>query len=134
MKVKLFSKPLTDIFSNLPVRACYLYGSQAKNQKREDSDYDLAVFVSNKKLIDYRILLSKINSSFLDTDKLHLTVVDLNSSSPFLLYQIIKGGQLLFEKKSGDHVELESYIMRLFFDDQYRNAIYYQRLKNSYAG
>lgn len=133
MKVKLFTKPLTDIFKNLPVKACYLYGSQAKNQERGESDYDLAVFVEDKNKINYRGLLSIINANFSSPEKLHLTLVDLNSSSPLLLYQIIKNGQLLFEKQYGNHVELESYIMRLFFDDQYRNQVYYQKLKNSYA-
>ena len=133
MKVKLFSKPLTDIFSNLPVRACYLYGSQAKNQEREDSDYDLAVFVENKNKVNYRDFLSILNANFFNPEKLHLILVDLNSSSPLLLYQIVKNGQLFFENHRGGHVELESYIMRLFFDDQYRNQIYYQKLKKSYA-
>lgn len=133
MRVKLFSKPLTDVFSNLPVRACYLYGSQAKNQGTVESDYDLAIFVEDKSKMNYRSLLSTINANFSNPEKLHLTLVDLNSSSPLLLYQIIKNGQLLFENHYGNHVELESYIMRLFFDDQYRNQVYYQKLKNSYA-
>lgn len=133
MKVKLFFKPLTDVFSNLPVKACYLFGSQAKNQERKESDYDLAVFVEDRNVINYRDLLATINDNFSNPEKLHITLVDLNSSSPLLLYQIIKNGQLLFEKQYGNHIGLESYIMRLFFDDQYRNQVYYQKLKNSYA-
>ncbi|MBI5122661.1 nucleotidyltransferase domain-containing protein [Candidatus Roizmanbacteria bacterium] len=133
MKAKLFTKPLSNIFKNLPVRACYLYGSRAKNKERTDSDYDLAVFVEDKNKINYRDMLSIINANFSNPDKLHLTLVDLNSSSPLLLYQIIKNGQLLFEKQYGSHVNMESYVMRLFFDDQYRNKVYYQKLKKSYA-
>lgn len=133
MKVKLFSQPLTNIFEDLPVRACYLYGSQAGEINNKKSDYDLAVFVEDKNKINYRNLLSKIGLIFFNPEKLHLTIVDLNSSSPFFLYQIVKNGKLLYEKQSRDHVLLESFIMRLYFDDQYRNAIYYQKLKDTYA-
>lgn len=133
MKIKLFSQPLTNIFEDLPVRACYLYGSQAGEINNKKSDYDLAVFVEDKNKINYRNLLSKIGLIFFNPEKLHLTIVDLNSSSPFFLYQIVKNGKLLYEKQSRDHVLLESFIMRLYFDDQYRNAIYYQKLKDTYA-
>lgn len=133
MKIKLFSQPLTNIFEDLPIKACYLYGSQTEEQVNEESDYDLAVFVEDKEKLNYRNLLSKINTNFFNPEKLHLTVVDLNFSSPFFLYQIIKKGQLLYEKQSGDHIRIESFIMRLYFDDQYRNAIYYQKLKDTYA-
>lgn len=133
MKIKLFSQPLIDVFKDLPVKACYLYGSQTGVNKNEESDYDIAVFVDDKSRIDYRKLLSKIGTNFLSVEKLHLTIVDLNSSSPFFLYQIIKNGKLLYEKRSRSHVLLESFVMRLYFDDQYRNSIYYQRLKDSYA-
>jgi len=133
MKIKLFSQPLINIFSSLPVRACYLYGSQTGKNKNEESDYDVAVFVDDKSKFDYREFLTKIGANFFDIEKLHLTLVDLNSSSPFFLYQIIKNGRLLYEKQPKDHVLLESFIMRLYFDDQYRNSIYYQKLKDSYA-
>jgi len=133
MKIKLFSQPLISIFKGLPVRACYLYGSQTGENANKESDYDLAVFVDDKKKINYRNLLSKIGLIFFNPEKLHLTIVDLNSSSPFFLYQIIKNGKLLYEKHSKDRILFESFIMRLYFDDQYRNAIYYQKLKDTYA-
>ena len=133
MKIKLFSQPLSNIFENLPIKACYLYGSQTGKNTNEESDYDVAVFVDDKSRVDHRDLLSKIGTIFFNIEKLHLTIVDLNSSSPFFLYQIIKNGKLLYEKQSRDHILLESFIMRLYFDDQYRNNIYYQKLKNTYA-
>ena len=133
MKIKLFSQPLIDVFENLPVKACYLYGSQMGKSTNEKSDYDIAVFVDDKSKINYKNLLSKVGPIFFNPEKLHLTIVDLNSSSPFFLYQIIKKGQLLYERQSGDRILFESFIMRLYFDDQYRNAIYYQKLKDTYA-
>ena len=134
MKIKLFSQPLRTIFADLPVKACYLYGSQTGDFTHIKSDFDLAVFVNDKNRINYRQLLAKIGASFLYTEKLHLILVDPTSSSPLLLFQIIKKGQLLYERQSGDHIRLESFIMRLYFDDQYRNSLYYQKLKDSYAG
>ena len=133
MKIKLFSQPLINIFSSLPVISCYLYGSQTGKNANEESDYDIAVFVDDKSKADYRDFLSKIGTNFFNIEKLHLTIVDLNSSSPFFLYKIIKNGKLLYEKRLRDHVILESFVMRLYFDDQYRNSIYYKKLKDSYV-
>lgn len=123
----------TKIFNNLPVRAIYLYGSYAEKKTNEKSDIDIALIVEDKNNINIRDILRKINRSFKYPEKLHLTIVDLNSSSPLLLYQIIKKGQLIYEKQLNDHIFLESYIMRHYFDDQYRQEIYYQRLKKNYA-
>lgn len=120
-------------FSDLPVKACYLYGSYAEKTANEQSDYDLAVFAEDKSNINVRDLLKKINMGFKYPEKLHLSLVNLNSSSPLYLYQIIKKGQLVYEKSLNEHVSLESYIMRLYFDDQQRQEIYYQRLKDSYV-
>lgn len=133
MKIKLFSQPLTNVFKDLPIKACYLYGSQTGEYVTKESDYDLAVFFEDKSKIDYRNLLLKISNHFVNPEKLHLIIVDLDSSSPFFLYQIIKKGKLIYEKQSGNHILLESFIMRLYFDDQYRNAMYYQKLKDIYV-
>lgn len=133
MKIKLFLQPLKTIFADLPVRACYLYGSQTEEHANMKSDFDLAVIVGDKDKIDYRNLLSKAGASFFNAEKLHLTVVNLTSSSPLLLFQIIKKGRLLYEKQQSEHIRLESLIMRLYFDDQYRNAVYYQKLKDHYV-
>ena len=130
----MFSQPLKSVFANLPVRACYLYGSQTEGGAGPKSDYDLAVIVEDKNKIYYRELLAKIGESFLQTEKLHPTIVDLATSSPLLLFQIIKKGRLLYERQPGDHIRLESVIMRLYFDDQYRSSIYYQKLKDNYGG
>jgi len=129
----IFLKPPSKIFKPLPILVVYLYGSQIIGTKNKESDYDLAILVKNKNEIQYRNLLSKLIAIFKYPEKLHLNIVDLNQTSPLLLYQIIKKGQLIYEKKPGIHISIESLILRLYFDDQYRNAIYYQKLKNKYA-
>jgi len=134
MTLDLFLKPPLKIFNPLPILAVYLYGSQINgNNKNKESDYDLAVFIENKNQINYRQLLSKIIKDFKHPEKLHLNFVDLIQSSPLYLYQIIKKGRLIYEKNPGLHIQIESLILRLYFDDQYRNAIYYQKLKNKYT-
>jgi len=134
MTLDLFLKPISKIFNPLPILTVYLYGSQiTTGNKNKESDYDLAIFVENKNQVDYRNFLSKILENFKYPEKLHLTFVDLTQSSPLHLYQIIKNGQLIYEKNPGIHIQIESLILRLYFDDQYRNSIYYQKLKNKYA-
>ena len=133
MTLDLFLKPTSKIFHSLPILAVYLYGSQITGNKNKDSDYDLAIFVENKNQVNYRDFLSKIIEDFRYPEKLHLNFVDLTQSSPLHLYQIIKNGRLIYERNPGLHIQIESLILQLYFDDQYRNAIYYQKLKNKYA-
>lgn len=59
--------------------------------------------------------------------------VDLENTSPIFLYQIIKNSSLIYEYKNNYRTSLESMIMRLYFDDQYRNNVYFNFLKQKYA-
>lgn len=133
MKIRLFLKPVEDVFKNLPVKACYLYGSQTGKYTDEKSDYDLAVFVEDKNKLSYRDLLSKIGANFINQEKLHLTVVDLTHTSPILLFQIISKGRLIYEAIPEKQIKLEADIMKIYFDDKHRQQVYYQQLKKQYV-
>lgn len=129
----IITKKLALIFRRLDVMAVYLFGSQTVKDTTNKSDYDLAVFIKNINKISRRELLKEVISVFPYPDKLHLTIVDTTSSSPVLLYQIIKKGRPIYKKSANILMSLESLIMRLYFDDQFRSHIYYQSLKNRYA-
>ncbi len=133
MYINPFYLDTKEIFKNLPVDACYLYGSHAQNNENKESDYDIAVFVKDRKKINLREFLKKIITFFKYPEKLHLKIIDLKTTSSLLLYQIIKKGKLIYEKESNYHIKLESYIMRLYFDDQKRQEIYFQKLKKYYV-
>lgn len=126
-KIREFAKGEKDVV------ALYLFGSKAKGTDNKESDYDIAVFVKNKSEINIRDLYKKISARFPDPEKLQLTFVDLFNSSPLLLYQIIKYGKLLYEKKKNLFVNLEAMIMRLYFDDEHRRDIYFNYFEKKYA-
>lgn len=126
------SSPLT-IFKKIGVYACYLFGSKNTKNFNAKSDYDLALFVRNKQIIDYRNVLKQIINIFKYPEKLHLSIVDLENTSSIFLYQIIKNSSLIYEYKNNYRTSLESMIMRLYFDDQYRNNVYFNFLKQKYA-
>lgn len=131
MKSTLFTKPLQSILAQYPVQSCYLFGSQAEGNATSESDYDIAVFVPDARAFDHTSLIKQVSAAFIAPEKLQLSIVDLTNTSPLFLMQIIKG-TLLFEHKKQFHIALESLIMRMYFDDQYRNDVYYQALKQKY--
>ncbi|EKD27812.1 MAG: hypothetical protein ACD_79C00561G0002 [uncultured bacterium] len=129
----LFISPPSFVFKKIGVCACYLFGSKNTKDFNEKSDYDLAIFVKSKQAIDYRSVLKQVLNIFKYPEKLHLSIVDLENTSPIFLYQVIKNSTLIYEYKNNYYVTLESMIMRLYFDDQYRNNIYFKFLKQKYA-
>lgn len=103
----------------LGVLAVYLIGSRARNQARADSDIDLAVVVKNRKKANLRQIIGILTEKF-PAEKLHLSLVDLNHTSPLFLYQIVKEGRLLFAKEKDFPTFFAAQAMRRYFYDQYR--------------
>lgn len=133
MDNKLFTKVPDSIFAQLSIRACYLFGSRVTGNITSESDYDIAVFVDNVKTVDYKMLSDQLTDIFVFPEKLQLSIVDSTNTSPVLLMQIIRKGKLLYEQTIGYHVSLEAFIMRQYFDDNFRINIYYEALKQKYA-
>lgn len=134
MKTKVSLNPKTiarlrQVLKKEPeVLAAYLFGSQAKNQVRPDSDLDLAIVVSDRTNKEEFYFLEKI--SFSGLGDLHLSVVDLKHSSPFFIHQIIKNGVPIFEKSAKERVSFEAQSALRFFDTQHlRNIQNYYLMK-----
>ncbi|MFH1601679.1 MAG: nucleotidyltransferase domain-containing protein [Candidatus Shapirobacteria bacterium] len=117
--------------TNLPILAVYLFGSSARKQQRQDSDLDVAVIILDKNNAPLRKIINFL-ASYFPVEKLDPVIVDLQNTSPLLLFQIIKEGKLLYEKKKNSHQSLESRIMRLYFDDEYRQKIFEEYLNKSF--
>ena len=108
------------------IQAVYLFGSFARNQQRAESDIDLAFLVAQEK---YSI------DAFECTAPLHMIavtvgmaldrVVDvtiLNSASLEIAYEIVVGGECLFESDSEQRLQYELKIRGMYFD--FRPFIY----------
>lgn len=133
---KLFNQSVLPLFKKNNIKACYFFGSQNNNSFRQPADkgdYDIALFVNDRNKVDNKELLKQFINVFRYQDKLHLSVADLKNSSPVFLYQIIKKGVLVYEEKKDSHIALESKILHFYFDDQYRNNLYYNFLRQKYA-
>lgn len=113
------------------VLAVYVFGSRLVDMAYPQSDLDIAVLVSNRKKLSERELLrflkeKEINIPF----SLDLSCVDLESP-PLFLFQIIKNGICLYEKNSFQKTNLESFILRLYYDNQHLRNIYRHYLQKS---
>jgi uncharacterized protein len=104
------------------IQVVYLFGSFARNQQRAESDIDLAFLVAQEK---YSI------DAFECTAPLHMIavkvgmaidrVVDvtiLNSASLEIAYEIVVGGECLFESDSEQRLQYELKIRGMYFDFQ----------------
>lgn len=129
---RLFVSSVEEIFKKNKIYASYLFGSQSVLRNDALSDYDIALFMEDKYAIDYRKILKEVLDKFIYQEKLHLSIVDLKNTAPLFLYQIIKSGTLLYEEKPSRHVGLEALILRLYFDDQHRNSLYFNALHQKY--
>lgn len=121
------------LFRKYGIIAVYLFGSHTKDAASGTSDYDIAVFKDTGTNFDKITFLKDLTDIFKYPEKLDVSFVDLQNSAPLLLFQIIKNGQLLYERKPKEYVGLESLIMRMYYHDQHRLNIYYQALKQRYV-
>lgn len=115
---KRFKKNLITFFKSKPqIKLAYLFGSQGRGEAGALSDYDFAFYLAEKdpkEIFEIRLqLLSRLSRLF-KTD--NLDVVILNTiESPELKYDIIKDGELIFEREPY-RVLIEPKILNEYFD------------------
>jgi hypothetical protein len=82
------------------IRAAFLFGSHASGRARADSDIDVAVLLdADAARDDARLRLQRVLEALagqLAADR--LDVVILNDAPPALAFQVLKHGQLAFER------------------------------------
>ena len=102
MKRENIRKKLNSLFQQYPeIKLVYLFGSQAKGKKGPLSDYDFAIYIEvgdKRKVFEIRLQLLGEISKILHTDKIDLIILN-KVMAPELKYNIIKEGNLIFERK-----------------------------------
>ncbi|MFQ6049887.1 MAG: nucleotidyltransferase domain-containing protein [Candidatus Paceibacterales bacterium] len=111
-------KKLRSIFKLYPkVKLVYFFGSKAQKESGPLSDYDFAVYLDEKdkkKIFETKLKLLNQISDVLKTDKVDIVVLN-TAEAPELKYNIIKYGELIFEKKPFK-VLVEPRILNEYFD------------------
>lgn len=82
------------------VSALYIFGSFAKSKKTGESDIDIAVIVDESKLKkrDFELLKKKYYAASPTFSMRSVDIVILNTAPPFLKYQVLKTGRVLFDR------------------------------------
>src|SRR3989304_7068418 len=124
-------KKITDYFSKKPeIEAVYLYGSQAKNVARSDSDIDLAALVNDKgNFSGFDIPQTRYAHELQRIIHKEIEVQNLEDVSIDFAHRVLSEGQLLVGLESKKRVEFEERILRVYFDmkpffDEYVQSIH----------
>jgi predicted nucleotidyltransferase len=111
-------KNIQDTFNKYPeVKLVYLFGSQARKDVGVISDYDFAIYVDiqdTERIFDIKIELLNQLVQILKTDKVDLVILNM-CESPELKFNIIKEGQLIFERELFK-ILIEPKILNEYFD------------------
>ncbi|MBI2335863.1 MAG: nucleotidyltransferase domain-containing protein [Deltaproteobacteria bacterium] len=115
------------------IKLAYLFGSEAKRPHQPSRDVDIAVLL-NKSLrglqqFDYRVQLCQGLEDFLHSFKqtLKVDLVLLNEADPFLTYQVLKYGQLLFERQKKSDRDFKVRSMTRYFDAKPLHDFFFER-------
>jgi predicted nucleotidyltransferase len=83
------------------VSALYVFGSSAKNRKTRESDIDIAVMIdeSGLKKINFERFRKIYYEASPGFSVRPVDIVILNAAPPFLKYQVLKTGRVLFDKR-----------------------------------
>lgn len=111
---------LNNLFSQYDeIKLVYLFGSQAKNQTTDLSDFDFAVYLNTSDLERIKDVILELNSKLsliLKTDKIDLVLLN-DSLNSLLKFKVIKEGILIYEKKPY-RLLVEPMILNNYFDFQ----------------
>lgn len=114
-------KQVVDIFKLYPqVKLVYFFGSRARGTESQLSDYDFAVYLTEKdkkKRFEIKLGLMAKLSHNLRTDNVDVIVLN-DSESPELKYNAIKEGGLIYEEEPYKLL-LEPKILNEYFDFMY---------------
>lgn len=117
------------------IRLAYLFGSHAKGRATATSDFDVAVFLETPRhgLLKYRYqtTLAQSIEQFLRDDcgmkRQSVDVILLNETEPLLAHQVIKYGQLLFERSPRLDRDFRIHTMTRYFDSKPLRDFFFRR-------
>lgn len=120
-------KIVTQQIVNFPnVKLVYLFGSHAKGQASPKSDIDIAILLKEPISNPLQTKLDLLDLfQNLVGEEVDITI--LNTVGSVLKYQVVKNGQLLFERSPGDHKKFQISAWKEYFDFQPTLEFFYQR-------
>ena len=92
----------------------YIFGSQLRGKTGPLSDYDFAVFLSQKPSFQFKYKLKNKLLSILDSKQVDLVI--LNDAPIELKYKVIATGKVIFQKNSIVRTEFEADTLSQYFD------------------
>jgi len=114
-------KELQEIFQRGGVVLAYLFGSQVRGTTHHFSDIDIGLLldkdISKDAYFDKTLELGGKLEHIFGTE--HVDVAVLNQAKPFLRYQVIFGGKLLFEKNAAIRIFYENNVMKEYQDTKH---------------
>ena len=92
----------------------YIFGSQAIGKTGPLSDYDFAVFLSQKPSFPFKYKLKNKLINILDNKQVDLVI--LNDAPIELKYKVVATGKVIFQKNSIVKTEFEADTLSRYFD------------------
>jgi predicted nucleotidyltransferase len=119
-----------NILKKHKVKLAYLFGSQAKGNAREQSDFDIAVLFeessSHPDFFDRSVYLKEDLRNYFPNE---VDIVALNKADSLLKYEVISNGQHLYIENEGLRLNFEVLSINEYIDDKYVRDIYYRALE-----
>ncbi|WP_422444865.1 type VII toxin-antitoxin system MntA family adenylyltransferase antitoxin [Thermoanaerobacterium sp. DL9XJH110] len=106
---------LPEVFEKRPdIVAGYIYGSHATGKTTDLSDIDIAVLLQGETSFEAELELIGDISEALHTDDFDLVI--LNNCPPYLQYEVISSGRLIYEKDRELRCDFQVKALQRYFD------------------
>lgn len=134
MDTKLIKKAASALKNIRDIEFAYIFGSVAKNGAGKAGDVDIGIYLKGaptaEKRLDIQLLAAeKIEKIF----GKRADVAILNTASCFLRHQVVKYGELLFERKHGLDNKFRFNMMTEYFDNLFLHGFFYSRLRKGWS-
>jgi len=129
------NKIVNSLSKNQSVVGIILFGSQARGDNDEFSDYDILILFENKTLMwqNWDELFQTVSSLNMNLHAVPETLEELKNANPVFLEELSKSGKVLFAKipfkASLQPINLESFSLITY---DMRNLSYAEKMKASY--
>ena len=117
--------------------AVYLFGSYASGSQTELSDIDFAILFNKDVDTDLMREMEIMAQISLIIKKEDVDLVNLNKAPIYLQHEIIKTGELIFEREQDKLSDFIYYVLTYYYDEKIRLDKYYREyekaLKEEYS-
>jgi len=101
-------------FDENNILLAYIFGSQLRGKTGPLSDYDFAVFLSQKPSFQFKYKLKNKLVNVLNSEQVDLVI--LNDAPVELKYKVIATGKIIYQKNSTIRTEFEADTLSRYFD------------------